>query len=209
MAGLKDAKQIFAAKLRALGGSDNSWSSRSYQDAITALKWFDSEKDALYSSGKLQREIYGPVGMYMRVADPACALIIEKAVSVNRLLAFLVQTDSDQRLLSDQFKRLKIQIDVFTMKNLTLPPPPRMQAGDLARDFREIGMVGYLNDQVECPDIGEIRLVISSFEVEVSFNFELITFGMVSLKNSYFSCCDSSSISSALAKFTSDYVGSR
>lgn len=96
----------------------------------------------------------------MDVADPACAVMLEKIVPENRLLAFIVSNDHDARLLRTKLRDEKrLQIDILTIKD---PTPLR---GHYPREFLDrfgdVGMQGYLSDQIVCPDV--VRASLNHF----------------------------------------------
>jgi chromosome segregation ATPase len=119
---LQNAKQIFRQKLNHLMSSGKC-DARRIKDCITLMDYFDREKESLLKSGHLKGEIYGPVGFYITVACPLATAIIEKCVPQRRQLSFLSTCDEDNRVIRDMIKRLNLDLDSFTMKNIDIPHP--------------------------------------------------------------------------------------
>lgn len=113
--------------------------------------------------------------MLCEVADPAAAMAVilkhksilphtehstrsciyiqvEKAVGNAKMLAFLVENAEDGRLLSGEFRRRKLWVDVYTMSHRDCPPQ-QLSSSELRREFASFNMQGYLVDFVKCPDI--------------------------------------------------------
>lgn len=148
---LVDSKQLYRAKLL----KSNDAHARA---VLTAMDWLDNNQERLRQSGQLRSEVYGPVARYCSVADPACAVMIEKAIPYNRFYNFVVDNDADATFLKHQFRvNLKCKIDIVTMKRVDLDPPRCFPD----RLIRELTLTGYLCDQLVCPDI--IRSLFYTF----------------------------------------------
>jgi chromosome segregation ATPase len=119
---LQNAKQIFRQKLNHLMSSGKC-DARRIKDCITLMDYFDREKESLLKSGQLKGEVYGPVGFYITVASPLATAMIEKCVPQRRQLSFLSTCDEDNRFIRDVIKRLNLDLDSFTMKNIDIPHP--------------------------------------------------------------------------------------
>jgi hypothetical protein len=52
------------------------------------------------------------------VADPACAVMIEKVVPLPKLVSIVVQCDEDQRVLQSEFDRIDLRVNYYTIKSL-------------------------------------------------------------------------------------------
>mmetsp|Transcript_8903 Transcript_8903/g.8810 ORF Transcript_8903/g.8810 Transcript_8903/m.8810 type:complete len:1147 (-) Transcript_8903:579-4019(-) len=149
LSGLKDSKQIFRQKLTNMMQGSNNYGVR---DVLRAMDWMDKEHDGHLSSGRLKAEVYGPVAMHMKVADPAVAAMIERTVAKSKLYAFLTQNEADYTFVKHELRdRLGLRIDVFNMSNPALPKPSLSK--EYLSEFQDIGMIGYLGDQVECPSV--------------------------------------------------------
>ena len=148
---LQDFKQIFREKL-------SRHSDPMMREAGQAMDWLAENQDRLRRSGQLRSEVWGPVAMYCNVADPACAAMLEKAIPMNRLMSFVVDNDNDRNFLKHQLREvMHLKTDIITMKKVNT---------DVRRPYTEqqvqqLGMKGYLCDQLECPDI--IRALFYSF----------------------------------------------
>jgi len=95
----------------------------------------------------------------MTVQDPACAAILEKSISRNRLMAFVVDNAEDYEFLQNAFRSMRIRIDVYTMNHRDNLRGSFSQ--DLLRRAAQFGVVGYFCDQVEMPDL--IRSYLNCF----------------------------------------------
>ena len=122
MSELQNAKQIFRQKLNHLMTSGKC-DARRIKDCLTLMDYFDREKEALLRTGQLKGEVYGPVGFYITVSSPLTAVLIEKCVPQRRQLSFLSTCDEDNRFLRDVIKRMHLDLDSFTMKNIDIPHP--------------------------------------------------------------------------------------
>jgi hypothetical protein len=87
--------------------------------------------------------------MHCSVADSACAVMLEKAIPLNRLMGFVVENDNDAELLKGLREQYHWKVDVFTMKRAN-PDSSRAYSPE---DLAALGLKGYLADQLECPDI--------------------------------------------------------
>lgn len=151
LTGLVDATELFKAKVR---GNNNL---RFYQNALHALDWLNQNKAEFMQSHKLRGDVYGPVAMLMNVEDPACAVMIEKVVSPAKLMGFIVTNEADKNFLRAEFKKMNWKIDVYTVEHMD-PIRHRSNATDLRAHFHDIGMKGYLIDEIECEEIVKVLL---------------------------------------------------
>lgn len=151
LSSLQNFKQIYRAKL-------SRSSDPVSRDALKALDWLEQHKDDLFQTGQLRGDVLGPVAMHCQVSDPACAMMIEKAIPPNRLMGFVVTCHEDARFISHQFRDvMKLRTDVYTMRN-----PEISNARDYSPALiEELGLKGYLCDQLECPDL--IRSLLYTF----------------------------------------------
>ena len=122
----KSEREIFKQILFDL--KSNSKEGKRMNDCLKVMDYLDREEDRLLQSGELQSKIYGPVGYYMKARSPIAAVLIEKSVPDRRLLSFISTCDSDNHFLKNLLKRLGVDLDVFNMKNLELPPLPLTQS---------------------------------------------------------------------------------
>lgn len=149
LSGLRDSKQIFRQKLNNMMQRNTNYGLR---DVLKAMDWMDKEHEGHLSTGRLKAEVYGPVAMHMKVADPACAAMIERTIARPKLFAFITQNEADYQFVRHQLRdRLNLNIDVYNMSNPILPKPSLSK--EYISEFKDIGMMGYLGDQVECPSI--------------------------------------------------------
>jgi hypothetical protein len=99
-------------------------------------------------------EVFGPLAMYMHVADPACAAIIEKVIPLAKLLAFMTLDSQDSRILKQEFKKLNLKVDIITMENVEITPYPALpQVGNIN--------VQHIGTQLDCHD--SIRSYLNMF----------------------------------------------
>ena len=98
--------------------------------------------------------------MLCEVADAAVAMAVEKAAGTAKMLAFLVEDAADGRLLSEEFRRRKMWVDVYTMSHRDCPSLP-LTSSALRTEFASFNMQGYLIDFVKCPDI--VKAYLSNF----------------------------------------------
>jgi chromosome segregation ATPase len=128
------------------------------RQAMLALDWLDNNRERLRQTGQLRGEVYGPVAMHCSVADPACAAMLEKAIPMNKLMGFVAENDHDAMFLKNELREnRKIFVDIYTMKNIRINDPREYPDSLVA----ELGLKGYLCDQLDCPDI--IRGLFYSF----------------------------------------------
>ena len=95
--------------------------------------------------------VIGPVCMHMKVNDPAVASMVEQAVGSVDLLGFIAQNETEGREMRAEMQRRGWQVDVDTMTNAALDRP--IVPLSYLEQFRDIGIKGYLGDQVECEPI--------------------------------------------------------
>lgn len=150
--GLQDFKEIYRGKLR----ESNDRSSR---DTLKAMEIIDK----LTLENKFSEDVFGPIGMYCSSKDPACAIMIEKAIPINRLMGFVAQSDKDANLLKAELRdRNNLQVDVLTVKNCEVVlQAKRPYSREAMSQLSGHGIAGYLADQLDCPDI--IRAYLYSF----------------------------------------------
>ena len=146
--GLREPAQVFRGKLQHLSQTGNNQViKRGARDTLSAMDWLDGEKQR----GRFG-SVLGPVGMHMKVADPSVAAMVEMSLgSPVELMGFIAQNEEEGRAMRAEMQRRKLLVDVDTMINLTLDPPI-VPVSYLER-FKDIGMKGYLGDQVECEPV--------------------------------------------------------
>eukprot|EP01036_Dinobryon_divergens_P026564 gene26564-35232_t len=152
MNNLQDPRQVYRMKLESIlqkGRRD-----KGITDCLTAMAWIDANQD------KLKGVVHGPVAMLCEVADAAVAMAVEKAAGTAKMLAFLVEDAADGRLLSEEFRRRKMWVDVYTMSHRDCPSLP-LTSSALRTEFASFNMQGYLIDFVKCPDI--VKAYLSNF----------------------------------------------
>jgi chromosome segregation ATPase len=153
LAGLQDFKQLYKQRLqRAAQGPGPA------RGALAMLEFLEKNQDQLRQTGQLRGEVYGPVSMYCSVADSACATMVEKAIPVGRLLGFVTQCDEDATFLKDQRERCNWSVNIFTMKNAVIDGRRAYTDQQIA----QLGLKGYLCDQLECPDVIRSYLYVFS-----------------------------------------------
>jgi chromosome segregation ATPase len=146
---MKDMTQLFLNKLRKMHG-------KQFHDAANTLEWFEKHKNDWISTGKLKGQIMGPVAIHMNIKDPAVAIMFQKSIPDNRLLGYVVQCDEDKDFFVREGNKARHVIDVFTMNRVPSIPQQRP-----LNQFRNIGMQGFLSDQVECPTL--VRNFLTTF----------------------------------------------
>ena len=85
--------------------------------------------------------------------DPACAVMVERVIGFHGLLAFVVDNKEDELLLRQELRRnlnLKVDISTVTHKDPVRPPYNQELLYQLKQD---IGVQGYLSDQMKTPDL--------------------------------------------------------
>ena len=146
--GFREPAQVFRGKLQQMSQTGNSQVvKRGARDTLSAMDWLDGEKQrGRYGS------IVGPIGLYMKVADPSVAAMVEMALgSPVELMGFIAQNEEEGRAMRAEMKQRGLLVDVDTMTNDTLDRPI-VPVSYLER-FKDIGMKGYLGDQVECEPV--------------------------------------------------------
>jgi hypothetical protein len=98
--------------------------------------------------------------MLCEVADPAVAMAMERAVGPAKMLAFLVEHAEDASRMSEEFRRRKLWVDIYTMTHRDCPAVP-LSSDALRTEFARFDMQGYLLDFVQCPDI--VKAYLSNF----------------------------------------------
>lgn len=120
---------------------------QSYDHAKQAFAWFLSEKDKLVSERKIIGNVYGPVAFYLTNSNKVITTIIEKAIPLNRLLSFIVENDHDATFLKRLFRQeMRLQIDIYTMNNVTHSHGPYRQ--NTLHELQRYGIKGHLIDQI-------------------------------------------------------------
>jgi hypothetical protein len=79
--------------------------------------------------------------------------MIEKVIPLNQLLGFIVLDEHDAEVINNEFRdKKRYRLDIYTMSNLdyNLRPFPIEQ---ICEEFRDIGMQGFLIDQLKCPEV--------------------------------------------------------
>lgn len=152
---LRDARQVYRQKLAA------QTQNQAAQNVVRVMDYLDSNMARWREQGRLRGEVHGPVGMLIAVQDPAYASMVEKLVGPVRAYSFLTENEDDFRFIRDSFASLRVHVNTYNIENLSVLNQPRIyQAAQLER-FRSFGVVGYLGDQCQCPDI--VRAFLSSF----------------------------------------------
>jgi chromosome segregation ATPase len=148
---LQDAREVFKSRLANHPDRGNPI----FQHTIKAMNYLDKEEANLRESGQITGEIVGPVALSINTKDPAIAMMVEAAVAQNRLLGYLVTNDRDALCLKNIFrKQLKLQIDIFTIKNANAHPRLPYAPDYLKNIMNSIrGVKGYVFEQIQCPDI--------------------------------------------------------
>lgn len=153
---LRDARQVYRQKLAA------QTQNQAAQNVVRVMDYLDNNMPRWREQGRLRGEVHGPVGMLIAVQDPAYASMVEKLVGPVRAYSFLTENEDDFRFIRDTFATtLRVHVNTYNIENLSVLSQPRIyQAAQLER-FRSFGVVGYLGDQCQCPDI--VRAFLSSF----------------------------------------------
>jgi chromosome segregation ATPase len=147
---LKDYQEVYRQNL-ARGNQDR-------KEALTAHNWLREHEADLRRNGSLRGDVFGPVGMYCDVEDPALQVMLEHHIPNSRLLGFLVDNDADGNFLKHQFReQLKLRIDIYTIKNA-----PNEGGRASEAELRELDINGYLVDQLKCPPL--VRAFFCSFQ---------------------------------------------
>ncbi|RYH32436.1 hypothetical protein EON65_00630 [archaeon] len=89
------------------------------KQCMHAIRYLHEHEDEMRRSGKLTGKVYGPVAQYLQVTDPACVIMLEKAIPLNKLLGIVVMNVNDRDFLLRELRdRMKLKIDVFTIFNI-------------------------------------------------------------------------------------------
>ena len=146
--GFRDPAQVYRGKLQQMAQTHNSQViKRGARDTLSAMDWLEGEKQrGRYGS------VMGPVGLYMKVSDPSVAAIVEMALGTPvDLMGFIATNEDEGRTMRAEMKQRGLLVDVDTMTNDTIDRPI-VPVSYLER-FKNIGMKGYLGDQVECEPV--------------------------------------------------------
>eukprot|EP01039_Chlorochromonas_danica_P006137 gene6137-6757_t len=157
---LQDSRQVFFHRLQRL--SQSGPQDRLLRDTVQAMEFFRDHEDRLRREGKLTGPIFGPVALYLTVKDPACVVMLEKAIPLNRLMGFVTLNDQDSRFLKQEVRdRMGLRIDIYTMNNVATNHPLPYDASYLRHRVHNQMEIAYLSEQVVCPD--EIRAYLYTF----------------------------------------------
>jgi chromosome segregation ATPase len=113
-----------------------------------AVEWVDANRK------RFRRPVYGPIAADVNCASENVALYLDNHVSNAVLQAFVVETKEDQDFLYDEVRvklGLKINIE-FVSAGQTRHPPRDFGPNRFARMKEENGILGYLDEMIECPD---------------------------------------------------------
>ena len=128
------------------------------QHAMQASEWLEENQERLLQSGQLRSTVLGPVALHCCVSDPACAVMLEKAIPLSKLMGFVVDNEADARYIKHKFRNeLKLSISVYTITNLNVDSR-RPYSEELITRLR---LRGYLANQIECPPT--IRALFNCF----------------------------------------------
>ena len=142
----REPAQVFRSKLQQLSQTGNYVVKRGARDTLSAMDWLDEEKQR----GRFG-SVLGPVGMLMKVNDPAVACMVELAVGEVSLMGFIARNEREGREMRAEMQQRGLQVDVDTMTNDTLDRP--IIPAEYLQQFRDIGIKGYIGDQVECEPV--------------------------------------------------------
>jgi hypothetical protein len=128
------------------------------------MEYLEQHLERLQQESIIQGNVYGPVvAAYVQVQDETLATILEKAIPLNRLMGFIVETQQDAKVLSKIFRQDKrLRIDFYTILDTSIIQHPRFYHKRQLEEFQQFGIQGYLCDQFHCPDI--IRAFLYSFQ---------------------------------------------
>ena len=99
-------------------------------------------------NGGFEKDVFGPVGAYLMFKDPVVAAMTEKAIPRGKLIGYVAQTINDEAKLSSICGK---DINIYTMLNVAAVPRPYSK--QVLDGLRDIGLQGYLTDEIECPDV--------------------------------------------------------
>ena len=133
---VKDPHSIFKKNLMALDAG------RHESDA----KFMDRVAKEIENGG-FKKEVYGPVGAYLNFKDAVVAAMAEKAIPRGKLIGYVAQTTEDEAKLRSMNK----DINIYTMLNISKPDRPYSR--QTIEGLKDIGMQGYLTDEIECPEV--------------------------------------------------------
>lgn len=160
LSSLQDSRAIFKQKLQQRSEVSGD---RLFRDTVIAMNWLEQNEELLTQQN---RRIIGPIALQIKTRDNACAAMLEQIIPLNRLLGFLVTNDSDATFLKKKLRGdMKLQVDIFTMKNVSRETPKLPYSEEMVRriqDHHIPGLQGYLYRQIECDDI--VRSFLFSFQ---------------------------------------------
>jgi hypothetical protein len=125
-----------------------------YAEGVMAMEHFERHEAEWRAKGQLKGEVFGPIGLYMDVADKACSTIFERVVSLNKLLGYIACSDDDADFLKHQFRTvMDLKIDIYTQKNPEISQTHQWSPAQYAHINSRAEVKGYLSDFVVCHDI--------------------------------------------------------
>ena len=137
---LKDSTEIFQRKVQSTAPHQFR------QDTIKLISLLRDQQQWKIDN-KISHEIYGPISMYINVKDHAAAAMVEKCIPNNKLYGVIVQSDKDRIFLKRIFNERNMRVDIYTMYDIN--PSEGALVKNIAKTHEDIGMQGYLIDQVE------------------------------------------------------------
>ena len=134
MKNIKDPFETFKRKLQ---------QDHNTVDDVKLMDYVQKEKANI----GFEKDVLGPIGVYLNFKDPIVACIAEKAIGQKKLLAYIVQCNADEQKL----RRMNRAVQIFNITNLN--PPGRPFSSAALKETLIPGLVGYLTDHIECPPI--------------------------------------------------------
>jgi structural maintenance of chromosomes protein 5 len=127
---------------------------RSDPDAVRAAEWVKKNRD------KLQRKVWGPVALEMKVNEALHAKYVEDTLPKWVMGALVVECKADYDTLIEELNNEKnpgsqrIKISIITVEGGQCKPFNRPYTAQQLDGFREdYGITGYLDELVTAPDI--------------------------------------------------------
>jgi structural maintenance of chromosomes protein 5 len=133
---MKDPWQIYKQTLER-NNNNGYWSNE-----IKAMNYLENNKE------KFDKDVIGPLGMYINVKDPDLASIINSELQSN-VNAFIVQTNDDEKHL----RRIGEKVKIFTIKNIEIEPLRSPYSPQVLQSCEEFGFQGFLREFIECNEL--------------------------------------------------------
>ena len=139
MGDIQDPVQVYLTKLS---------SDPYFKDEVAMIRFISRNQ------AKLKKQVFGPVGLHLEVADREASYLVNDAIGKQNLNTFIVQHDDDLELLRQMSGKNTVRIAKVTSIDLSVwNGIGSNYSTEVLKSFASFGFRKFLKDFIECDDV--------------------------------------------------------